>query len=225
MGGALRRGEVAEEGSQAPAARPDGGGGGVGSGAGAGDDDAPVASMAELMGLAPRQGGGPSASDVLRDFRAHIEAALHRLLLCAAEQWNPAGNNGGLAVEAQLLETSENAAMSTAFADGAALQCLQVMCGPPGPLLCKWRYVGTFIGEYCDSAGSAVKGQGQIVDIEGVCQAMVTPDKTQVASTELFYNVPGLIKAMVDHGAESAGDGACPVTGKSGFCPVLGISA
>jgi len=180
------------------------------------------ASLAEVMGVA-LPAGGPSTEDVLKDFRAYIEVGLSRLLAEAAGAW-PLGS-AELAVEAQRLEAAGSAdrGLGSAFPEGAALQCLQVMSGPPGPLLVKWRFVGKFVGEYCDSAGTTVKGRGQLVDIEGVCQAQVSPDK-QIASTELFYNVPGLVKAMVNDSAESAAS-ACPITGKAGVCPVLGVSA
>lgn len=114
--------------------------------------------------------------------------------------------------------------MGAAFPAGAALQLVKVLCGPPGPVLFKWRYVGKFTGVYRDAAGREVRGAGQVVDIEGACQAQVQ-DGQPAAVTELYYDVPALMKAMADDRAGGAGDAPCPVTGKTGFCPVLGIRA
>lgn len=170
---------------------------------------------------------GPSAEDVLSDFRAHVETALQEMSSQAAEGWAAGGADGppaaaAAAAKPQVLGTATSQGLGLAFPEGAALQCLRVLCGPPGPLLLQWRYVGKFSGTYKDSQGAAVQGRGQIVDIEGVCQARIGAEG-RAENLELFYNVPGLISAMLTDAAAAADDAACPVTGRSGVCPVLGV--
>merc|ERR1712216_119994 len=114
--------------------------------------------------------------------------------------------------------------MGSAFPDGVAIENLEIMVRPPAPLLLfKWRFVGKFNGTYADSAGIAVRGYGQIVDISGVCK-MVLGANMEFGDTEIFYDVPTLMQAMSQPKLDENG-APCPVSGKVGACPMLDIMA
>jgi len=75
---------------------------------------------------------------------------------------------------------------SDAFPDGFAWEVLEVYAGPPN-LLFKWRHFGKFSGTYQDKHGKKHKGNGEMLNLIGMCLAKVN-EKLIIESLDVYYN-------------------------------------
>lgn len=183
----------------------------------------PKVSLGEAMGI----GHGPEAAGLAQDFKAFIEPGLLRISELVAAGWSTGGPAAAAAAAGvHTLPGSRGhsggakamPALAKAFPEGMELRCQQAMCGPPGPVLFEWRSAAKFTGGYRGTR----RGRGQVVEVQGVCRAQVKPDGGMEV-IELYYNVPGFLKAMLsdspeEDAAAAEGSAACPVTGLVGKC-------
>merc|ERR1712232_990005 len=106
-------------------------------------------------------------------------------------------DSNGTNTETQVHKPESGNGLATAFPDGVALECIELIVAAPPLLLFKWRHVGKFTGSYTDSAGVTVSGGGQVVDVQGVRNFTVGPN-SDLINSELYYDVPSLIQAVVE---------------------------
>lgn len=90
---------------------------------------------------------------------------------------------------------SSNMLWSKTFPDGFAWEVLEVLAGPP-TVTFKWRHFGAFTGEFIDKDGVAHKGDGQMINVFGLCIAKVT-ESLQVASLDVYYNPEDLVTPLL----------------------------
>jgi len=64
--------------------------------------------------------------------------------------------------------------------------------------LFKFRHVGKFTGNYTDEDGRTWQGQGQMLDITGVCHIMRNPATDEVTKVDCCYNHLSVIKSITD---------------------------
>lgn len=88
-----------------------------------------------------------------------------------------------------------NKIWSKTFPDGFAWEVLEVLSGPPNVTF-KWRHFGECNGEYVDSEGVTHKGDGEIVNVIGLCIAKVS-DKLIIESLDVYYNPQDLLSPLV----------------------------
>jgi len=91
------------------------------------------------------------------------------------------------------------------FADGYAWECLEVLSGPP-TVTFKWRHFGKFSGVFTDKNGVQHKGNGEILNLIGLCIAKVSAD-LKIESLDIYYN-PGDLIDPLTKGAIVNGSGA-----------------
>jgi len=79
------------------------------------------------------------------------------------------------------------------------IECVKAMVGPPSPMtLFKFRHVGKFAGVYTDEDGRTWQGQGQMLDITGVCHVMRNPATDEITKVDCYYNHLSVIKSITD---------------------------
>jgi len=127
-------------------------------------------------------------------------------------------------------ETS-NQLWSRTFPDGFAWEVLEVLAGPPNVTF-KWRHFGAFSGEFIDKDGVSHKGNGEVVEVRGLCIAKVT-DSLQVEVLDIYYNPADLITPLMqnvskdiksinpEEGETSGGKAAACGCGKKEECSVM----
>jgi len=81
------------------------------------------------------------------------------------------------------------------FADGYAWEVLQVYSGPP-TVSFQWRHFGKFSGKFTAKDGTVYKGNGQILNLIGVCVAKVTAD-LKIGDLDIFYNPHDLLDPLL----------------------------
>jgi len=90
---------------------------------------------------------------------------------------------------------SSNSLWGKTFPDGFAWECLEVLAGPPNVTF-QWRHFGAFTGEFVDKNGISHKGNGEIVEMKGLCIAKVTEDLV-IQSLDIYYNPDDLTRPLV----------------------------
>lgn len=90
---------------------------------------------------------------------------------------------------------SSNSIFSSTFPDGFAWECLEVLSGPPSVTF-KWRHFGEFAGQFTDMHGTVHKGNGQMLNLIGMCIAKVN-DKLVIESLDVYYNPDDMIKPLL----------------------------
>mmetsp|Transcript_16938 Transcript_16938/g.20803 ORF Transcript_16938/g.20803 Transcript_16938/m.20803 type:complete len:250 (-) Transcript_16938:14-763(-) len=73
-----------------------------------------------------------------------------------------------------------------AFPNGFAWEVLEVYTGPPN-LLFKWRHFGNFSGTFLDKNGKKHQGNGELLNLVGMCLAKVN-EKLAIESLDVYYN-------------------------------------
>jgi len=81
---------------------------------------------------------------------------------------------------------STNTLFGGAFADGYALEILEVYSGPP-VVTCKWRHFGKFSGTFTDKMGQKYKGDGRVLDLVGFMTANVNAE-LKIELLDIYYN-------------------------------------
>jgi len=126
--------------------------------------------------------------------KIHPEGSLESVVSKLVKNWE-AAVNGGVPASAQLIEDSgpynlligdtplykgssmtfeeSNALFGGCFADGFAFEGLEVLSGPP-TVTFKWRHFGKFSGVYTESIGMKHHGNGDMLNLIGLCIAKVT---------------------------------------------------
>lgn len=124
--------------------------------------------------------------------------------------------NGGCPFNAQLLsdmshanvligETPEYSATASsaeagmknfgaAFPEGFAWEVLEVFSGPPNVTF-KWRHFGKMTGTFKDKHGKEHKGNGEMLNIIGLCIAKVSED-LKIESVDVYYNPNDLVRPL-----------------------------
>jgi len=88
-----------------------------------------------------------------------------------------------------------NVNFGATFADGYAWECLEVLSGPP-TVTFKWRHFGKFSGVFTDKDGVQHQGEGQMLNLFGLCVAKVNSE-LQIESLDIYYNPRDLIDPLV----------------------------
>jgi len=94
---------------------------------------------------------------------------------------------------------SSNTLWSSAFPNGFAWEVLDVLAGPP-TVTFKWRHFGEFTGTFVDKDGTQHKGDGELINVIGLCIAKVT-DSLQITHLDVYYNPDDLIKPLLKNPA------------------------
>jgi len=97
-----------------------------------------------------------------------------------------------------------NSIFGSTFADGYAFEVLEVLSGPP-TVTFKWRHFGKFSGVFTDSSGVKHHGNGEILNLFGLCIAKVS-DSLIIESLEVYYSPEDLLRPLV----KAAGDSDVP---------------
>lgn len=90
---------------------------------------------------------------------------------------------------------SANTIFSNVFPDGFAWECLEVLSGPP-TVTFKWRHFGEYTGEYTDRNGVKHKGNGETINVIGMCIAKVN-DSLLIESLDVYYNPEDMLVPLV----------------------------
>jgi hypothetical protein len=105
----------------------------------------------------------------------------------------------------QTFETS-NTIFSNAFPEGYAWEVLEVLAGPPNVTF-KWRHFGKFCGTYTDRQGKKHTGNGEILNLYGLCIAKVT-ETLVIESLDVYYSPSDLLTPLTTMTKEKSGAAA-----------------
>mmetsp|Transcript_111249 Transcript_111249/g.314903 ORF Transcript_111249/g.314903 Transcript_111249/m.314903 type:complete len:272 (+) Transcript_111249:57-872(+) len=123
------------------------------------------------------------------------------------------------------------------FTEGFAWEVLQVLSGPP-TVTFKWRHFGKYTGEFTDKVGHKHKGNGDMVNIIGLCIAKVN-DALKIESLDIYYSPDDLLGPLVtkterpggngeirpigadEADAKTRGGGGCCQASKGGGCALM----
>eukprot|EP00438_Fugacium_kawagutii_P004821 Skav226388 [mRNA] locus=scaffold1631:52006:57687:+ [translate_table: standard] len=83
---------------------------------------------------------------------------------------------------------------AAAFPEGFALEVLEVFSGPPNVTF-KWRHFGKMTGSFVDKHGKDHKGNGEMLNVIGLCIAKVSED-LKIESVDVYYNPNDLARAL-----------------------------
>mmetsp|Transcript_116839 Transcript_116839/g.342138 ORF Transcript_116839/g.342138 Transcript_116839/m.342138 type:complete len:271 (-) Transcript_116839:325-1137(-) len=103
------------------------------------------------------------------------------------------GETALYSASAQSFEDS-NHLFGGAFSEGFAWEVLQVLSGPP-TVTFKWRHFGKFSGAYTDRKGNKFRGNGEMINVIGLCIAKVN-EKLVIESLDVYYNPDDLLKPL-----------------------------
>lgn len=92
---------------------------------------------------------------------------------------------------AKLSLEESNHVFSNVFMDGFAFEVLEVMSGPP-TVVFKWRHFGKFSGTFADTNGNKWDGNGEMVNVYGMCIAKVS-DSLRIEGLDIYYNPDDMI--------------------------------
>eukprot|EP00929_Paragymnodinium_shiwhaense_P121254 TRINITY_DN93421_c0_g1_i1.p1 TRINITY_DN93421_c0_g1~~TRINITY_DN93421_c0_g1_i1.p1 ORF type:complete len:260 (-),score=87.07 TRINITY_DN93421_c0_g1_i1:369-1148(-) len=171
--------------------------------------------------------GEPQAEFFIVHFQQHLEPVLKEMALNLGEKWLAAGGHTGTDVNPNkvladpiMQQTSADSVFKDVFKSGFAMECLEAMTGPPSPMiLFKFRHVGQFTGKYVDHDGKIWEGKEQMIETDGMCQALKLPGMDTIQKVDIFYNHQKPIRIIAD--PEAAENGTCPMSGKEGVCPLM----
>jgi len=165
-------------------------------------------------------------------FQQHLEPILKQMALDVGAKWLAAGGHTGqdanpdkekAIADPIMQQTSADAVFKDVFKTGFALECVEAITGPPSPMiLFKFRHVGQFTNnaKYVDHDGTVWEGKGQMIETEGMCHALKLPGMNMIQKVDVYYNHSKPIKTIAD--PDLAANGACPMSGKEGMCPLMG---
>eukprot|EP00933_Yihiella_yeosuensis_P018528 TRINITY_DN15170_c0_g1_i1.p1 TRINITY_DN15170_c0_g1~~TRINITY_DN15170_c0_g1_i1.p1 ORF type:complete len:264 (+),score=71.02 TRINITY_DN15170_c0_g1_i1:73-864(+) len=125
---------------------------------------------------------------------------------------------------------SSNKIFSNTFPEGFAFEVLEVYSGPP-VVNFKWRHFGRACGSFLHKDGKTYKGNGEWLDLVGLCVAKVNAE-LKIESLDIYYNPDDMIKPLITTHAdktalpvgEDEADGqtqAKMCTGDGGKCSVM----
>jgi hypothetical protein len=130
-------------------------------------------------------GGCPGSAQLMSDIGPY------NLLLGETKDYSSAANT----------YASSNTIFSAAFTEGFAWELLEVYSGPP-LVSFKWRHFGPYTGKFTDKNGRVHKGNGQMFNLYGLCNAKVNAE-LKIESLDIYYNpeemIAPLTTTMVDH--------------------------
>lgn len=95
------------------------------------------------------------------------------------------GETPGYSSKANTFE-SANETFSGVFPEGYAWEVLEVYSGPPNVSF-RWRHFGKFSGEFVDTEGTIYEGNGQMIEVVGLCMAKVNKD-LKIEELQIFYD-------------------------------------
>jgi len=102
-----------------------------------------------------------------------------------------------------------NRIFSSTFSEGFAWEVLEVLAGPP-TVTFKWRHFGKFSGTYTDKKGNKYQGNGEMVNVIGICIAKVN-EQLVIEALDIYYNPEDLLRPLTTQ--VKKGDGEVPVGG------------
>eukprot|EP00931_Biecheleriopsis_adriatica_P001821 TRINITY_DN10228_c0_g5_i1.p1 TRINITY_DN10228_c0_g5~~TRINITY_DN10228_c0_g5_i1.p1 ORF type:complete len:232 (+),score=65.28 TRINITY_DN10228_c0_g5_i1:77-772(+) len=104
------------------------------------------------------------------------------------------GETADYSSKANTFEAS-NKNFSSTFPEGFAWEVLEVFSGPP-TVTFKWRHFGKMSGTYTDKSGKEHKGNGEMLNLIGLCIAKVN-EELKIESLDIYYNPTDMIKPLV----------------------------
>jgi len=94
---------------------------------------------------------------------------------------------------------ASNKNFGASFPEGFAWEVLEVYSGPPSVAF-KWRHFGRMSGTYTDKSGKQHKGNGEMMNLIGLCIAKVNAE-LKIESLDIYYNPDDMIKPLVTNKA------------------------
>jgi len=88
-----------------------------------------------------------------------------------------------------------NKNFSSTFPEGFAWEVLEVYSGPPAVTF-KWRHFGKMSGTFTDKAGKEHKGNGEMLNLIGMCIAKVN-EELKIESLDIYYSPNDMIKPLL----------------------------
>lgn len=88
-----------------------------------------------------------------------------------------------------------NKNFSSTFPEGFAWEVLEVHSGPP-TVTFKWRHFGKMSGTFTDKAGKQHKGNGEMLNLIGMCIAKVN-EELKIESLDIYYSPNDMIKPLL----------------------------
>lgn len=123
-------------------------------------------------------GGSPASAQLMADIGPY------NLLIGETPQYSAAA--------CTFEESNKN--FGSVFPEGYAWEVLEVMSGPP-MVSFKWRHFGKFSGVYTDKNGMKYQGNGDMLNLYGMCLAKVN-DSLVIESLDIYYNPDDLLKPL-----------------------------
>eukprot|EP00930_Biecheleria_cincta_P050328 TRINITY_DN3548_c0_g1_i3.p1 TRINITY_DN3548_c0_g1~~TRINITY_DN3548_c0_g1_i3.p1 ORF type:complete len:243 (-),score=61.70 TRINITY_DN3548_c0_g1_i3:283-972(-) len=88
-----------------------------------------------------------------------------------------------------------NKNFSSTFPEGFAWEVLEVYSGPP-TVTFKWRHFGKMSGTFTDKTGKEHKGNGEMLNLIGMCIAKVN-EELKIESLDIYYSPNDMIKPLL----------------------------
>jgi len=88
-----------------------------------------------------------------------------------------------------------NKNFSSTFPEGFAWEVLEVYSGPP-TVTFKWRHFGKMSGTFTDKTGKQHKGNGEMLNLIGMCIAKVN-EELKIESLDIYYSPDEMIKPLL----------------------------
>ncbi|CAE8590410.1 unnamed protein product [Polarella glacialis] len=130
-----------------------------------------------------------------------FKAALNGGCPCSAKLMADVGHNNMLVGETQNYSAARHTFESSykvfgaAFPEGFAWEVLEVYSGPP-TIAFKWRHFGKMVGTYKDKTGKQHKGNGEFLNLIGMCIATVN-ESLVIETLDVYYNPSDMIEPLV----------------------------
>lgn len=97
-----------------------------------------------------------------------------------------------------------NQNFSRSLPDGFAFEVTDVYSGPP-TVAFKWRHFGMMTGTFTDKFGNEYEGNGEMLNLHGLCIAVVNADLI-IESLDVYYNPEDMLGPLMKAGVK------CPVS-------------
>jgi len=88
-----------------------------------------------------------------------------------------------------------NKNFGSTFPEGFAWEVLEVYSGPP-TVTFKWRHFGKMSGTFTDKKGKEHKGNGEMLNLIGMCIAKVN-EELKIESLDIYYAPDDMIKPLL----------------------------
>mmetsp|Transcript_85876 Transcript_85876/g.152098 ORF Transcript_85876/g.152098 Transcript_85876/m.152098 type:complete len:233 (+) Transcript_85876:68-766(+) len=133
-----------------------------------------------------------------------FQAALNGGLPCNAQRMADIGPYNMLIGETQSYTSkgtfeASNSNFGSSFPEGFAWEVLEVFSGPP-KVSFKWRHFGRMSGTFTDKNGKQHKGNGEMMNLIGLCIAQVNAE-LKIESLDIYYNPDDMINPLVTNQA------------------------